>query len=313
MKKHTLYRLEKANGEYVSGEDIAAELGVSRMAVSKAVRELRREGAIIESSTKCGYKLIKTTDTLYSESVTAHLSCERQVYCYPVVESTNDTAKKLLAEGAPHGTTVIAEHQTRGRGRRGRSFFSPSQSGLYMSVILQPDELAGDVMYTVAAAIAVRRVIAEYAPDAKIKWVNDVYVGALKVSGILCEAVSELESGRLEAVICGIGINLTAPEGDFPLDIQGKAGYISDTPIHKGNLAARLAEELDSVTRLSSEEIIAEYSTNMMLTGREVFYSHNNEKKSGRVLGVDSAGGLIVEYEGVREILRSGEVMLEKF
>ena len=129
MKKRTLYYLEKANGNYVSGENIAAELGVSRMAVSKAVRELRREGAIIDSSTKCGYKLIKTTDTLYSESVLAHLSYERRVRCYDVVESTNDTAKKLLAEGAPHGTTIIAEHQTKGRGRRGRHFFSPSQSG----------------------------------------------------------------------------------------------------------------------------------------------------------------------------------------
>lgn len=313
MKKRTLYYLEKANGNYVSGENIAAELGVSRMAVSKAVRELRREGAIIDSSTKCGYKLIKTTDTLYSESVLAHLSYERRVRCYDVVESTNDTAKKLLAEGAPHGTTIIAEHQTKGRGRRGRHFFSPSQSGLYMSVILRPEQLEGSVLYTVAAAVAARRAIAEYSPDAKIKWVNDVYVKDLKVSGILCEAVSELESGRLEAVICGIGINLTAPEGDFPIDIRGKAGYISDAPIHRGKLAARLAEELDLLTHLSSEELIAEYSSHMMLTGKEIYYTHNNEKKSGRVLGVDSAGGLIVECGGVREILRSGEVMLEKF
>ena len=89
-----------------------------------------------------------------------------------------------------------------------------------MSVILRPEQLEGSVLYTVAAAVAARRAIAEYSPDAKIKWVNDVYVKDLKVSGILCEAVSELESGKLEAVICGIGINLTAPEGGFALDIR---------------------------------------------------------------------------------------------
>lgn len=313
MKKYTLYRLEKANGSYVSGEDIASSVGVSRMAVSKAVHELRAEGAVIESSTKCGYKLIKSTDTLYAESVTAHLSYDREVYCYRVVESTNDLSKRLLADGAKHGTTVVAEEQTRGRGRRGRSFFSPSHSGIYMSVILKPREDSGEVMYTVAAALAVRRVISEYVPEAMIKWVNDIYVGDRKVAGILCEAVSELESGRLDAVICGIGINLTAPEGDFPDEIKNKAGYISDVPIHKGKLAAKLAQTLDSILLLSAEEIISEYSEYMMLRGRNVYYTQDGSQRSATVLGVDRSGGLVVKNGESCDILRSGEVHLDSF
>ena len=313
MKKHTLYKLEQANGNYISGEEIASSLGVSRMAVSKAVRELRAEGAVIESSTKCGYKLIKTTSSLYAESVKAHLSSERCVYCYPVVESTNDTAKILLAEGAAHGTTLIAESQTKGRGRRGRSFFSPSDSGIYMSVIIKPTTDRGNDMYTIAAAVAARKVIAEYSPDAKIKWVNDIYVGGLKVAGILCEAVTELESGTLDAVICGIGINITAPEGDYPDDIKNKAGHISDSPIHKGKLAAKLAETLETVLAMSRDELIKEYSDNMMLTGKTVYYTRNGRQSMGLVLGVDSTGGLVVQVNDKCETLRSGEVQLEKF
>lgn len=314
MKKNTLFYLEKAKGTFISGEDIARVLGVSRMSVSKAVTELKKEGAVIESSTKCGYRLIKSTDRLYAESVRAHLKRDLDVYCYESIGSTNEEAKIKAAEGAGHGTVIIAEAQTAGRGRFGRKFYSPSQSGLYMSVIIKPSSLTDGVMYTVAAAVALRRVIGEYAGNAMIKWVNDIYINERKVCGILCEAVSDLESGQLSAVICGIGVNLTVPDGDFPDDIKGKAGSISSEPIDKGEFAARVTDALLEVLTLDSDDIIREYDEYMILRGREIYYDKNGESCHGIVLGTDSSGGLIVKTNSSEcEILRSGEVRLEKF
>ena len=313
MKKNVLYYLEKAKGSFLSGEHIARELGVSRMAVSKAVAELKRDGAVIESSTKCGYKLTKGPDRLHAESIWAGLGYDAEVFCYNSIGSTNEEAKRLAAEGYPHGTIVAAESQSAGRGRYGRQFFSPSESGLYMSVLLRPVAAREGIMYTVAAAVAARRVISEYAADANIKWVNDIYIGARKVCGILCEAVSDLESGQLSAVICGIGVNLTHPEGGFPADIKEKAGCVSDTPVDRGEFASKLASTLLDVLALDNAPLIREYSRHMMLTGRRIIYTKNSQKHSGTVRGVDSTGGLIVEEGAKTAILTSGEVQLESF
>lgn len=314
MKRDIIFHLEKAGGGYVSGADIARSLGVSRMAVSKAVGELRREGAVIESSTKCGYRLLRSPDTLYSECVRAHLKEDLCVYCHDVIGSTNEEAKKLAGEGARHGTAVIAKKQTCGRGRRGRSFHSPDGTGLYMSIILKPDMYDREVMYTVAAAVAVREAISKYNADAKIKWVNDIYIGHRKVCGILCEAVSELESGTLSSVICGIGINLNMPEGGFPEDITDKAGAVSDSYIPKAGIAADIINELEKTLAMPSCELISEYQKYMMLTGRKIYYTVSGKSRCGTVDGVDMTGGLVVrDDEGNVEILRSGEVQLEKF
>ena len=314
MRKNALYFLEKQRGNFVSGEQMARELGVSRMAVSKAVSELKKQGAVIESSTKCGYRLTKSPDGLRAESIAAGLSLDSEVFCYDVIGSTNEEAKRLAAEGYEHGTVVAARAQSAGRGRYGRQFFSPSDSGLYMSVLLRPDTARAGIMYTVAAAVAVRRAISKYARGAEIKWVNDIYLGGRKVCGILCEAVSDLENGQLSAVICGIGVNLTPPEGGFPEDIIGKAGCISDQPIERGVFAYELVNALLDVLALDSEALISEYSEHMMLTGRRISYNKNGTVFSGVVRGVDGAGGLLVtNVTGERVVLRSGEVALESF
>ena len=316
MKKNTLYYLEKASGGFISGAYIAKELGVSRMAVSKAVAELKKEGAIIEASTKSGYRLLRSTDALYAESVKAHLNCKiAQIYCHSTLASTNEEAKKLAAAGAEHATLITADEQSAGRGRRGRDFFSPMGTGIYMSVIIRPSVYRPDVHYTVAAAVAARRVIDRISEDrAEIKWVNDIYISGRKVCGILCEAVSELESGELSAVICGIGINLTPPKNDFPDELKNKAGYVTKNEISKAKVIAELTHELLSILEERNENIISEYSDNMMLTGKEVYYTLYNEQLSGVAVGVDESGGLIVRSQsGELSVLRSGEVSLEKF
>ncbi len=314
MKKDTLYYLEKSRGSYISGEQIARELGVSRMSVSKAVSELKKQGAVIESSTKSGYRLLSSPDLLCAQSIAAGLIYEAEVFCYNSIGSTNEDAKRLAAEGYAHGTVVAAGAQSAGRGRYGRQFFSPSNTGLYMSILLRPDTAREGIMYTVAAAVAVRRVISNYAQGAEIKWVNDIYLDGRKVCGILCEAVSDLESGELSAVICGIGVNLAPPEGGFPEDIIGKAGYISNTHIERGKLASEIANTLLEVLFLGGDALISEYSEHMMLTGRRISYTKNGVLFYGTVEGVDNSGGLIVMNDtGERSVLSSGEVSLESF
>lgn len=314
MKKSVLYHLEKEKNNYVSGEYIAKKCGVSRMTVSKAVAELKKAGAVIESSTKCGYRLLKSTDRLRAESVLANLSYEADVYCHECIGSTNDEAKRLAVKGCAHGTLVIAESQSAGRGRYGRSFYSPAESGLYMSIVIKPNNDRVGIMYTVAAAVAVRDIISRYAPDAKIKWVNDIYLREKKVAGILCEAVSSLEAGELSAVICGIGINLTPPCDGFPEDIKNKAGYLRENRIDRAELAAALADSIMNTLSLTNEKIISDYSKHMMLVGRRIYYSKNGKRYTGIVRGVDGSGGLIVDPNtGMRTVLTSGEVRLEAF
>ena len=314
MKNKVLFYLENSNHEYVSGADIAKTLGISRMSVSKAVSELRAEGAVIESSTKCGYKLIKGPDTLYAEAVKAHTKHRAVVYCHRCIGSTNEEAKKLAADGASHGTVVISEEQTNGRGRRGRSFHSPAGTGLYMSIILRPEMLGDEVMYTVAAAVAVREVIARYNARASIKWVNDIYIEKKKVCGILCEAISDLESGSVSAVICGIGINLTSPRGGFPDELKDKAGALDNDNISRAKISAEVIDSLLDVLEHTPDKLIEQYSNHMMLTGKEIYYARGSESLRATVVGVDGTGGLIVRCDGgVCEILRSGEVQLEKF
>ena len=316
MKKNTLYYLLRANGDYVSGEEIAAKSSTSRMSVSKDVAALRADGAVIESSTRCGYRLVTPPNTIYPETVKAFLSTgeDIDVYCHKRIGSTNEEAKKLAAEGAGHGTTVIAEEQTRGRGRYGRSFFSPYKSGIYMSVILRPSSQRTEVLYTVCAAVAVRRVLSRYNEKSKIKWVNDIYVNDRKICGILCEAVSEMELGRLEAVICGIGVNLGKPEGDFPADISKKAGALTDSEVNRAKISAEIIKELLLVIEQDADDVVAEYEMNMMLISRRISYSQNGELIRATVTGVDRTGGLVVTKDsGESCVLRSGEVHLESF
>ncbi len=257
------------------------------------------------------------TDILSPSSVGDYLSegYSGDVYCHRSIPSTNDEAKRLALLGAGHGTVVCADTQTNGRGRRGNSFHSPVDTGIYMSVIIRQSSERSDTLYTVAAAVAVRRVLDRYCNgNARIKWVNDIYISEQKVCGILCEAVTKPESAEPVSVICGIGINLNAPKQDFPKELQGKAGYVTDKSISRAKVIAEIVNELLSVLELENEDIMPEYTSNMMLLKKKIYYRENGVLKEAEAIGVDMSGGLIVkDVEQNTAILRSGEVHLERF
>ena len=321
MKTELLRILESRRGEFVSGEELAENFGVTRAAVWKAIDALRSSGHVIEAITNRGYSLVRASDALTSEGIRVNLKPSTKisrVVCLEAADSTNNYAKRLAMNGATHGTLVAADRQTAGRGRHGHTFESPAGTGLYMSLVLRPKvEAEKFQMITVAAAVAVCRAIDELCCGAKekagIKWVNDVLIGGRKVTGILTEAVSSIESGEIESVITGIGVNVSTRV--FPPEFADTAGSIfseGEYLFGRDELCARIADYvMDFSENLEAPELIQEYRARSILTGRRITYMKNDVKCSGLVEGISDNGGLVVlNASGEREILRSGEVFM---
>ena len=227
---------------------------------------------------------------------------------FPELDSTNRFA---LEYGRPqHLLTVIADRQTCGRGRMGRSFFSP-ESGLYMSVILEPDKIKCPLaLCTPAAALAVRRVLnSEGIEEIKIKWVNDLLLDGKKVCGILTQAQSE--NGKISRIIVGIGINLCKGEQDFPEDIRDKAGWLGFRG-DKLSLAQRIAEELGRYICSDAADICREYNSHLAFVGEKATvtdYADGNRSVSGIILGADENCFLKIRTDdGTQRRISSGEI-----
>ena len=322
MKTKLLRYLEARKGEYVSGESLAEMFGVSRAAVWKAIASLRKEGHVITAATNKGYSLVRTSDALTAEGIRASLkpaSRVAKVLCFDEIDSTNNYAKKLAVSGAPNGTLVAANRQTAGRGRHGHTFESPAGTGLYMSLILRPSiDVERFQMITIADAVAVCLAVEELYPASRgqlgIKWVNDVFFRGRKITGILTEAVSSFESGEIESVVTGIGINVSTR--NFSEDVSRTAGAIfaegEEHTFRRDELCARAADHImDFAENLGDPAIINAYRERSILTGQDITYMKDNARCFGHVEGIDDAGGLVVLNEsGELETLRSGEVFM---
>jgi BirA family biotin operon repressor/biotin-[acetyl-CoA-carboxylase] ligase len=272
------------------------------------VRALRKDGYIIESVTNRGYRLCG--DALIPEEVSEKLGEDIEVFCYNSIDSTNTEAKRLLAQGNNKKMLLLAREQTAGRGRQGKSFYSPKDTGLYMSLVLHPDTLPQNaVSTTTAAAVAVCRALeALTGLDVKIKWVNDIYLGDKKVCGILTEAVSDFETGRVSAVIIGIGLNISTT--DFPEDAQNAASLMTD--IKRADLAVAITNELLGLVG-SSKNFIEYYKAHSLLLGREISVIEGSRRIPATALDIDGDGGLTVKLEsGEIKTLRSGEISIRR-
>ena len=209
-----LQALSAAVGSYVSGQQLAETLGVSRAAVHKAAAALTAQGYALEAAPRRGYRLAGG-DPFCTEAIGDYPA---PIYLYDTLESSNRTAKLLALDGAPHGTLVLTAHQSAGRGRLGRRFESPAGKGVYCSVLLRPEMPAANAQTaTISAAVAVCRAVKKLCGlELAVKWVNDLYYQGRKVCGILTEAGTDLESGQLEWLVVGIGLNLTSTAADWP-------------------------------------------------------------------------------------------------
>ena len=249
-------------------------------------------------------------------SISKYLRHGDNVYFYETADSTNAIAKTLGAKGEKEGTLVVADKQTAGRGRLGRSFFSPD-GGIYMSLLLRPQIALQEALFiTAAAAVAVCHVI-ERETDKKclIKWVNDIYIDGRKVCGILTEgAVAGGET--LEYAVLGIGINLTCPSGGFPQDIADRADAIfgneSISAEEKARITAAVADEfLDIYSQLGSKSFMREYQSRSFLNGLTVCFNKDGIDHTAKVIAIDDDAKLIVEENGKKIALDAGDVSVK--
>lgn len=316
--KNEVLRTLMGESAALSGERLARRLGVSRNSVWKAIEQLRQEGYEIEAATNRGYRLVSAPNRISVPEIEQYLTARTigaRMELHPLLDSSNNRAKALAANGAPHGYLVIAESQSGGKGRMGRSFFSPEHSGVYITYILRPQMLAEKaVMITSMAAVAVARAIEALADvDVKIKWVNDLYINDRKACGILCEASMDFESGGLEYAVLGIGINVTRmafpPElADIATSIENECGK----PVSRSRLIAEISNQLEALYgQLGTGAFMIESRARSNVIGRDVTVIRGSERFDAHAVDIDDAGRLVIRTaEGVSRV-GSGEISLK--
>ena len=324
MSRQTvLALLRQREGDFVSGEEISRLLGLSRTAIWKAVDALRREGYLVEARTGRGYRLLDAPDALTEPEIRRFLGETGQVgralVCLKEVDSTNLYAKQLAAEGAADGTVVVADRQTAGRGRLGRSFQPPGGQGIYLTALLRPDlppEKLAPV--TALAGVAVCRAaerVCGVSPG--LKWPNDPVWGGKKLCGILTELSLEGETGRVQDLVLGIGVNVSQQPEEFAPDIREIAAslaYAAGHPVSRPALAAEIIREVDRLyDALKAEELgayLAEYRRRCVNLGRTVrLLTPDGAGETAEALDIDRDFGLVVRTaDGGTRTVRSGEV-----
>ncbi len=321
IKQQVLRILEENRGAAINGASLAKELNVTRSSIWKAVKALQKDGYNIGAVTNKGYTLLAGNDIVSAESITPFLNgagASFTLEVYQTVTSTNTLAKEMAAKGAKEGTVILAREQTEGRGRMGRSFYSPASSGIYFSVILRPKlSLEDSLLITTATAVAVAQAMEAVAGvEAGIKWVNDIFVAGKKVCGILTEASINFELGSLEYAVVGIGINIETR--DFPEEIHKVAGSLFvNKPENAPVTSLLVAEVLNNLAKcmnsLTDKCYLEEYRKRSFLIGRDILVMKGKQTIPAKAIDIDEKARLVVEYEnGDREALNSGEVSVRQ-
>ncbi|CAH1852320.1 biotin--[acetyl-CoA-carboxylase] ligase [Convivina praedatoris] len=302
--------------EWLSGDLLANQIGISRESVWKAIRSLKASGHQIESKKKSGY-YYQGSLKLDPQVVASHQN-EKPVVkllCYDEVGSTQWYAKDYISQHTIDTPVAItAEGQQSGYGRQKRHFVSPSGRGIYVSLILPVhDNQLMPGLLTTSAAVAVTRALSAFFPqkDFKLKWVNDLLLNNHKVGGIITEATMDLESQHYSAVIIGLGLNLLPI--DFSSEIKAKAGSVmdeNDPAVDRNVILAKILDELVLMsTNYQNGAYLDEYRQKLILTNQEVTVQVGSDFINGRVTGVDNQGSLLlINEQGQPETIYSGEV-----
>lgn len=254
-----------------------------------------------------------SADVITAEGIKAFLSRNiGEINVHSVLPSTSQTAKQLVLDGEENVCAVIANEQTAGRGRMGKSFYSPPDSGIYMSVILRPNFSAAEgTLITTLAAVAVCRAI-ENAMNIKpkIKWVNDLIFNGKKVCGIITEAITNPKSGVLEFVVLGIGVNISTDR--FPDELKNIAGSLSAGHSRNRLIAEILEQLLSRMERIGADSVIAEYKERSILLGKNIEILRQGEEVTRAIaVDIDDMGGLVVRLDdGSEQTLRTGEISI---
>ncbi len=321
MSRETILSLLLSHqGDFLSGESMSQQLGISRAAVWKAIEALRQEGYVITSAPNRGYRLDSAPDRIREGELSGHLSgCTlgSHLLCLDTVDSTNTECKRQAMEGAPHGLAVLSEEQSGGRGRRGRTFQSPRGCGLYLSVLLRPNLSLAEVNdFTTWTAVAVCDGIeAACGVRPQIKWTNDLILGGKKLCGILTELGLESETHSLQYLVTGIGVNVNHTPEDFDEEVRSIATSLSMSlgkPVRRSALAVEIIRAMDKMYAgfpHNKQEYLERYRADCKTIGEQVQVFTPASRKEATALAIDDEFRLVVEYpDGTQEALSAGEV-----
>ena len=322
IKDEILKRLLAANGEAVSGQDLADALGVSRTAIWKHMQALQEEGYTFETIKKKGYVLTGVPNSLSPTQIELFLQTEhfgREMHYYDVVDSTQTIAHKLAQEGAPHGTVVIGEEQTAGRGRMARPWESAHGTGIWMTVIVRPDVTPQQASsYTLVVAVAITMAIKTLYKHVEpaIKWPNDLLINGKKCTGILTEMQAEADC--VQALLVGIGINANQVASDFSPDIADIATSLrleADEEINRAALVASILQYLEQFTALYVKEGFASmkalWEQLSCTIGQRIEVTTIRERFEGVASGITNDGVLqLTQDDGTVRIIYAGDIKL---
>ena len=316
MKAEILRLLRETDG-YVSGQELCNQFGVSRTAVWKAINQLKEAGYEIEAAQNRGYHLLSVPDRmdvteLSSIRQTQWAGCE--TYYFDCIDSTNTKAKELAEDGHPSGTFVVADQQTAGKGRRGRTWDSLPGTGIYMTLMLKPDINPNNAsMLTLVAAVATANAIHRVTgAQALIKWPNDVVINGKKICGILTEMSAQFD--YINHIVIGIGINVHNER--FPEELKESASSLlmeCGKRFHRADLIEAFLEEFERTydSYLQTEDLTGlknEYNDLLVNMGRQVRVLDPKEPFEGKAMGITNRGELIVDTWESRKLVSSGEV-----
>lgn len=320
MKHKILDRLHEEKG-FLSGEKLSEEFGLSRTAIWKHVKALKADGYQIESVTRKGYKLVSSPDIVNYDEIKEILHTKiigGKMIHFNSLESTNKTAKEVAVVN-DEGTVVVAEQQTKGKGRLGREWISPNRKGLYFSVILKPDTDPTKVAkLTLLGAASVNRGLLDLGIQSLIKWPNDIVINGKKVAGILTEMSCEL--GTINHIIIGIGINVNQSREEIPYDLRDRATSLlmeSGKAINRKELFAAILNRLDQfyMEFLQDENmdgVLEICRENSAVIGKDVLVIQGGNSRKGHVVGINHSGELQVRFDTGLETVFSGEVSIRK-
>lgn len=315
--KAAILKILRETGDYVSGQEICEKLGVSRTAVWKVIRQLQEEGYQVDAARSRGYRIIDGPDVMTAEEVESLLDTEwagKPVVYYPETDSTNIRIRHLGDEGAPHGTVAVADRQTAGRGRRGRTWESPGGSCIYMSILLRPD-LAPEKapMLTLVMACGVAEGIMDCADvKVQIKWPNDIIVSGKKLAGILTEMSTQVD--YINHVTVGVGINVNVQ--NFPEEIQTATSLLSETGTQtkRAPVIAAVMKHFEENYKIFMQTedmsgLMEKYSSLLVNQGREVLILEKDAEYKAYAEGINQKGELVIRREdGTVENICAGEV-----
>ncbi|MEQ8196682.1 MAG: biotin--[acetyl-CoA-carboxylase] ligase [Clostridiaceae bacterium] len=319
MKLSILNILRNHKDIFISGEELSRQLGVTRAAIWKHMKQLQEEGYVIESFTKKGYRLLFEPPKLSIEKISSNLannSLAKKILYFETIDSTNEYCKKN-SESLTDGTIILSDSQSNGKGRFDRNWFSPKGKGIYCSIFLKPVISTYEIYkITLITCAAITEVLIKQGVNAQIKWPNDIYVKNKKIGGILTEMKGDMD--RINYLVIGFGLNINQDSKDFPQDLSSIATSLKtvyDLEFDREEILTGILNKLEkyykefqhSLNFSESLDIIRKHS---LVINKNVTLSKGKEKISAKVLNIGDNGELIIDRNGREECIYSGEISL---